>query len=203
MRAMLQLLLSPPGLILIGVILAAIGAFLASQQQGNFERELRAKSEEIAGLNREITNLVTGGDSFCYLAIGSIDSKTNRGIPIVLHQGEHPLFDINVRIVDLQKLREIKDNTWTSFSQAQTNLPVGNLAKGTGLTMDPFDLGSSTGRDFNIFFIARNGQFTQKLRLRKINDKWVRATKIERDGKVIFEKIDIDFPKSNEGNVQW
>ena len=154
MRAMLQLLLGPPGLILIGAILAAIGAFWASQQQGNFERELRTKSDEIAGLNRKIANLVTGGDSFCYLAIGSIDPKTNRGIPVVIHQGEHPLFDINMRIVDLQKFRKIKDYTWTSFSQTQMNLAIGNIAKGTVQAMNPLDLGSSPERDFNIFFIA-------------------------------------------------
>ncbi len=203
MRPVLQLFWGPPGLILFGVILSAVGAFWASQQQVKFERGLRVKSDEIAGLNREIANLVTGGDSFCYVTIASINPTTNRGILIVVHQGNHSTFDVNARMVDLQKSREIKDYTLTNLEQAQTTLQIGSLIKGTAIVVSPFDLGSSLERDFNIFFIARNGQFTQLLRLRKIDDKWVIATKVERDGKLIFEKIDKDFPKTGQGQVQW
>jgi len=203
MRSTLQLFWGPAGLIFLGAFLAALGALWASQQQVKFERDLRAKSDEIAGLNRDIKNQVTGGESFCYMMISSIDPKTNLGIPVVIHEGDYPLYDINARIVDLQKLRDIKDNTFTSFMQTQTVLKIGNLARKTVLALSSLDLGNSSKRDFNIFFIARNSQFEQLLRLRKINDKWVTATKVERDGKVIFEKIDEGFPRTDQGQVQW
>lgn len=203
MRTMLQLLWGPAGLIFLGAFLAALGALWASQQQVKFERDLRAKSDEIADLNREIANLVTGGDSFCYVTIASINPNANRGILTVVHQGDYSTFDINVRMVDLQKSREIKDYTLNALKQAQTTLQIGSLIKGTALAVGPFDLGSSPERDFNIFFIARNSQFTQFLRLRKIDDKWVTATKVERDGKIIFEKVDEGFPGTDQGQVQW
>lgn len=203
MKTMLELFWGPPGLILVGVVLSAIGAFWATQQQVKFERDLRTKSDEIAGLNREIANLFTGGDSLCYIAIANLDPNTNRGNLTLVHQGNYPTFDINARMVDLQKLKEIKDYTLTNIKSAETTLRIGSLIKGTAMMFSPFDLGSRPERDFNIFFISRNGQFTQFLRMRKIDGIWFTATKVERDGKVIFEKIDKGFPKADEGQVKW
>jgi hypothetical protein len=70
-------------LVLPGAFLSAIGAFLAAyrdnqekiqsaNQRAQFERELRTKSDEIAGLNRQIAQSITGGDSYCYLRLSSI-----------------------------------------------------------------------------------------------------------------------------------
>ena len=203
MKSLLQLLRGPPGLIFIGVVLAAIGAFWASRQQTEFERHLRGKSDQIAELNREIANMVTGGDSFCYVTIASLDPKTNRGILTVVHQGDHPIYDLSARMVDLQLLRQIKDYSLSNLQKAETNLRIGNMIKGTAAVVSPFDLGSSSSRDFNIHFSARNGLFTQLLRLRKTNGKWTTAIKIEKDGNTVFEKIKDDFPRTNQGQVQW
>ena len=102
MKPIIQILWQPSALIFLGVILSAIGAFLASLQSGKFEHDLRVKSDEIAKLNKEIVNQTIGGDSFCYLSVGSIDNQENIGILVVVHQGKHPLYDVNARIVDLQ-----------------------------------------------------------------------------------------------------
>jgi hypothetical protein len=203
MKSFTELLCGPPGVILFGALVTAIGALWASQQQAGFERNLRAKSDEIAGLNREIANLITGGESFCYMDIGSLDPDTNRGIPVIVQQGDHSIFDINARIVDLQEFRQIKGNTFEGFNKAQRTLQIGSLAKGTCLAMSPLDLGDSPERDFNIFFIARNGQFTELLRLRKIDAKWARAIRVKRGSELLFEKVDDDFPKTDQGQIQW
>jgi hypothetical protein len=40
------------------------------------------------------------------------------------------------------------------------------------------DLGSGNARDFNVFFSARNGFYTQLLRFRRVNGKWLSATSV-------------------------
>jgi hypothetical protein len=77
------------------------------------------------------------------------------------------------------------------------------MAKGSAQSIARFDIGAETERDFNIFFNARNSFVTQLLRLRKINNQWVYATKVIRDNKNLFEKIDDNFPKSNDGTISW
>jgi len=62
----------PAIVVLVGVLITAIGAFLSSSERTDFERELRKKSDEIAALNRQIAASVTGGDSFCYVQFGSL-----------------------------------------------------------------------------------------------------------------------------------
>ncbi|MHC5061769.1 MAG: hypothetical protein ACYTFK_11875 [Planctomycetota bacterium] len=203
MKSILHLLYGPPGLILLGAILTAIGALWASQQQVSFERHLRSKSEEIASLNREIVNLVTGGDSFCYIDIANIDSNTNRGILTVVHHGEHPSYDVTARIADLQRYNQIKKWTIETTLKTDTPLKIGNIPKGSVCIISPFDLGDSQNRDFNVFFTSRVGFSTQLLRMRKIKNKWIIATQVERNGEVLFEKVNDDFPKTEQGQVQW
>jgi hypothetical protein len=60
-------LLGPAGLIFLGVLISAVGAFWAAIQQTDFERELRARSDRIAELSQDALHSVTGGDSFCYI----------------------------------------------------------------------------------------------------------------------------------------
>lgn len=204
MKSILQAIIGPPGLILMGAIISAVGALWASQQAAQFEHALRSKSDEIAELNKEIVKSVIGGDSFCYLAIGSIDPQSNVGILTLVHQGAHPLYDLQARIVDLQKFDKIKHNiNINNFRNADTIIPIGNMIKGTASMLGSFPLGSEIRRDFNVFFGARNGLFTQIIRMRKVDGKWVEATKVERDNKIIFERVEQGYPRNEKGNVDW
>lgn len=197
--------ITPPAVIIfIGVLISAFGALWASQRQASFERNLREKSEEIARLNQELANSVIGGDSFCYLAVLGPDPVTNTGLLMVAHQGKHNLYDVHARIVDLEKLDQLKGNlSFATLNQTDTNISIGNLIPSHGQMFHPVTLGNGNTRSFNIFFSARNGSFTQLLRFKKIHGKWVQATKVEREDKVIYEKIDDEFPRTAEGNVEW
>src|SRR5882762_1540173 len=87
----------PTILIFIGGIIAAIGAVWASYDQNTANKKLEQKNEEIARLNRETANAVTGGDSYCYLMpIANIPEMVT-----VIQKGEFPLYDVSVRVVDL------------------------------------------------------------------------------------------------------
>ncbi len=197
--------ITPPAVIIfVGVLISAFGALWASQRQASFERNLREKSEEIARLNRELANSVIGGDSFCYLVVSSPDPVTNTGLLVVVHQGEHNLYDVHARIVDLEKFDQLKGNlSFATLKQTDTNISIGNLIPSAQVLHPSFTLGNGNTRRFNIFFSARNGFFTQLLRFKKIHGKWVYATKVEREDKVIYEKVDDEFPRTAEGNVDW
>lgn len=193
----------PNFLVLIGAILAAIGVFWGANNQLKSEQELRKKADQIAELTTRNKDIVIGGNSFCYITIANLAPNSNQGILTVVHQGDYPLYDVSARIVDLQKSSQIKRYSLPNLQKAETHLRIGNMIKATALPINSFDLGSSSNRDFNIFFAARNGLFTQLLRLRKIDGKWTTATKVDKDGKTVFEKIDNDFPKTEQNQVQW
>lgn len=191
-------------IVIVGLVISALGAYWASKQQDSFNLNLLNKSEEIARLNQEVANSVSGGDSFCYLVVSTIDPVTNTGRLVVVHQGEHSLYDVHVRIVDLEKLDQIKGNlSFATLNQTDTNISIGNLISSFAQMLQPFTLGNSDTRRFNIFFSARNGFFNQALRFKKIDGKWVYATKVEREDKVIYEKVNDEFPRNAEGNVEW
>ena len=201
---MLQILWGPSGLILLGAFLSATGALWASQQQGEFERHLREKSEEIAQLNREVANLVTGGNSFCYMAVSTINPESNIGLLSFIHNGDHPMFNVAARIVDLEEFDKLKDHiNIHNFQQADINMSIGDFSKGAALVRGPFPLGKGNKRDFNIFFSARNGWFNQLLRFRKVDGHWAQATRVERDGEILYERIDDNYPKEKNGLVNW
>jgi len=201
---MIKSLFGPSGLILLGAILSAIGALLASQQQTKFEQNISKKSEEIARLNREIANLVIGGESFCYMTIANIDNNMNIGILTFIHSGDHPLYSVNARIIDLDKFKIIEKNiNFKNFRDADINIYLGDIAKGTALLSNEFPLGDSHRRIFNIIFNARNGFFNQKLMLKKIENQWVSALRVYREDRIIYERVDNDYPRSENGLIDW
>lgn len=65
---------------LVGAILSAIGAVWAAQQKAHFERGMREKTEEISKLNKQLMDVIVGGDSFCYLVMGSINPQSNAAL---------------------------------------------------------------------------------------------------------------------------
>ncbi len=203
---MMDSLFGPPGLIMLAAILGAIGALWASQQQAQFERELRQKSDEIAELNRRTIDTITGGNSFAYLAVSGLSPETNTGLLVVVHQGDHPLYELHARIVDLEKFDQVKARlSLETMAVADTNLGIGTLPPGYASTLGPFNLGPDDRRRFNIFFTARNGGFTQALRFVRKDGRWIYATRVNRgrSGELLFEKADEDYPRNANGEIEW
>jgi hypothetical protein len=162
-------------------------------QKNATERQLREKSDKIAGL-------VTGGDSFCYFQIGSLNSATNVGMLMAISSGKYPLYEVAARIVDLQKMEAKKGQPITlqnGFTD-DINVDVGSMAAGVAAMKGTFPLGEGGRHDYNIFFSARNGLYTQLLRVRKVDRKWLQATAVQRsegnETRTIFEQIPPEFP---------
>jgi hypothetical protein len=178
------------------------------------QTELRKKSDIVAELNRDIALSVIGGDSYCYLEIGNRDD--NGAILMVIHQGKYPLYDVNIRMVDVNMSNDIFNEThqvtFGSMAKTDFNFNVGNLAPGSSVVLRPISLPSSQTIRYNIFISARNGSFVELYRIKNINGIRKSAMKIEKtipsnanSGKPsipLKEMIDPEYPREN-GKINW
>ena len=192
----------------LGTLFTFLGQQIISNRSSNKIAEISKENirlnKNITALNKEIVQSVIGGDSFCYFMFSSVNPKTNVGLLTIVHQGEHPIYDVYARMVDVDEFNKMKEKlNIYNFRQSDTNIQIGNMIKGTASTFNLFNLGSSTSRDFNIFFSARNGLFTQLLRMRKVGGKWLYATKVQKQDKTIFEKVDDNFPRNDNDDIDW
>lgn len=205
-----------------------MGQFKDARERLKYERELRAKTEElakksdeIASLNRTIAGSVTGGDSFCYVTLSLDDAAANNPMAILIPRGDHTVFDVALRIVDVGKLQALAKKgpvTFETMAQAEINLNLGNLVPERFRMLGRWQLpADSDTQDYNLFFAARSRSFVQSIRLRRVNGRWKQAIKVQvappniyptkkkipRPPQVLFEKIDPEFPRDDKGQVQW
>jgi hypothetical protein len=199
----MKMLDAPAWLMLLGALLSTAGAIWASQRQAASEEDLRNKSDEIARLNKQIAASVTGGDSFAYMVF-----LLQFDVPrlVLIHEGAYPLYDVSVRISDIDKTKDRKYSI--SDLENELHFNIGNVAPHNSRMLVPIPLSNDSLR-WNIFFSARNGFFTEILRMRRINNKWKTALKVVTNGsngevaKTLFEKVDPDYPVGENGQVDW
>ena len=161
MKSLLELVGGPTILIFAGGIIAAVGTVWAAIDQAKNARKLEAKNEEIAQLNRTITQTIIGGDSFCTMALSPYGGSTCT----FAQHGTFPVYDVVATIVDLDKMEaSIKAGTGGDPDTFTVIHNVGNLAvKGLSDVRSLVKLEGDKKR-LNIFFRARNGSFVQLLR---------------------------------------
>jgi len=212
---------------LSGAVLTALGIFLATvrqkrekidsaNQRAKFESELRLKSDEIARKSDEIAKLttslgafLTGGNSYCYLIVANlnIDNTPGEGILGLYLEGNYPLYDVTMTIVDLtasRERRERNEHNWRNLNEDRKTLNLGNI-HGLVTEISTLSLGNKERRDFNVLFHARNGSWTQKLRFRFVNGKWNYATRVFVPPAVepVFEQIQPGYPREEDGSIKW
>lgn len=137
------------------------------------ETRLQSLVKQLEMQAQEITHYTTGGDSYCYFGVGI---NGNTATWTVVHQGKYPLYNVCARIVDLS-LFQVAMNSGNIFD-ADTNFKIGDIGQSQAVLVHSMDLGSGNARDFNVFFSARNGFYTQLLRFRCVNGKWLSATSV-------------------------
>lgn len=210
---------APAIMILFGTVLAAVGALWTSHKQGQFEadlqekqRMLEEKSEEIISLNRKIAvlsyhtmNMVTGGDSYAYILFSDNQSQSTENIQLrnilLTHEGRYPLYDLNIQIADIDDLRDVKVFTVGNIGSTQhiKHWPLNHAIN--------FDLTEKQSQRFNIFFYSRNGTWYQQMIYKKLEDRWLLATRVVRPNEnggidVLFKNISPDFPIP-ENEIVW
>jgi hypothetical protein len=189
----------------------------ATRLQGlnnKLQEELLELAKMNMSLGKQSIATVTGGDSFCYMDFMYQFGQPN---PVFIHHGRYPLYDVQVRIVDLVEMRkrvaEGRALDLNSDVQYRINeFQAGRMWMDRSLSV-PFS--DEQAQDFNIFFSARNGIWTEKLRLRKVSGHWVQAVQVFfspyiRSGspsipskKPAYESVAKEFPRDPDGAVPW
>ena len=152
------------------------------------QKRLLASSMAIASLSKEGIATVTGGNSFCYMMFANGFFTANGGRATFIHHGRHPLYDVNVTIIDLRTLDHAATDTRmvSSASLAPLIIHVGNLAPQGAVVWNEREIpfSDTESQEFNIQFDARNAAWSEMLRLQKVKGEWLQAAQFLKNGKL-------------------
>lgn len=151
---------------------------------------------QLAEASKEIHNNLTGGDSYCRMVIGNINSTGNEGYLVFFVEGRYPLSSIQARIVDLNTFDAGSLNIEDYLKDVMN---IGTLEPGKAFaTTKKFILDKERGVNLNAFFGANNGFINQLIRMRFVNNTWVTASQISTmDGKILFQEINPNYPEKD------
>lgn len=209
-------------LMFVGGIIVIIGGFKADVEQEQSTNLLLSKTELIANqadkiailsqqnvdMSEFVANTVTGGSSFCYIHFGPEVGFTQNITRHLIHQGKYPIYNVSVRICDLNKFNNLlqKKEPLTSrkLSEIEEYYYYGILLPSKVIEisriLNPENIDSLK---YNIFFSARNNDWVQETRIRRIEGKWKFATRVNGMGKELLLDISKDFPLNEKNEVEW
>ena len=169
----------------------------------------KPKRGATAELNKQIASSITGGASFAYIVPTFFDPTHTSPMLTLVHQGEYPLYDLTVRILDMATFDNLmrQNNSSSDKLREEVQLSISNIAPNQKSMLKTVQLGTDPLK-WNLFFSARNGFFTELLRIRRVGNEWKTALKVIRtrspsNDQVLFEKIDSGYPRSKDGQVEW
>jgi hypothetical protein len=93
---------------------------------------------------------------------------------------------------------------WHSDDKVLFNFDAGTIAPGGGRYVEPLQLGPGDARRFVVDVWTRSGFYFQRVYFRRVHGQWQLASELEdHDGPgVIFQRIDPDFPRDDDG-ADW
>jgi len=198
---------------LFGAIIILVGSINSHISQSRIESQLLEKTSKVETLSKELSQLsnesiaiITGGDNYPYVDVALYEEDKPQ--LIVNNTGEYPLYDINFRFFDIDKYNHIKQGkkAWDSLMDCSVIVEFGNLSPGFSRTISfrpVLSWPNDRERNVNVFITARNGYFVEKLRFRRIENKWVRALIVKKGDKELIRKIDEQYPLNDQGEVDW
>lgn len=182
----------PTSLIFVGAIISAVGAVWA-------QIDSNRQNHEILELNQKITNTVTGGDSYPDIGPVFVAKHGEQGDIRYLHLthfGKYPLYDLVVIVTDLEKLDQLRKRGGPyNMNEYMWRFHIGTIGKGFEQKLMEVPNPKAETMRFNIISFARNGQFNQRCVYKKINGEWVTASRLVKEGQVVFENVGPKFPK--------
>lgn len=146
-------------------------------------QEVEGLKNEFLLAQRHLEAVQTGGDTFCYWMLYNFDlvQSIARHFAII-KRGEYPLYDVRLRILDMNDNRETRSRPW-----GEINAPVDGLNVKWTLPESAY---------YRVFFHARNGSWNQDLLLNRSTSAgyWLAATCVRgKMGEIRFEDIDNCF----------
>ena len=159
---------------------------------GEQTKALKAAESLIVTKSAETVSQLTGSNSYAVLMYAP-----GQGFLLFAHEGKYPLYGVSARIVDTDQLRT---------NLQGITIAVGDMIRGHG-NNESIPTGIPTSGDHfnaNVFFTARNGDWTELLRVVQVNDGWARAIRVMgrftslRKETILCETIDPKFPRKPE-----
>jgi hypothetical protein len=160
-------------------IVIGIGAFLVV-------KFLPAPTDALLRGQKHLESLQTGGDSYAFFMLCHFDMQGSfaRNF-VIIRRGEYPLYDVRIRIRDMDVGRDVLERPW-----GEINAPADYLIVKWPLAPSVY---------YRVFFHARNGSWRQDLILKRSDAAqcWLAATRVfdKRGKEVVFEYKDPDFVK--------
>ena len=125
----------------------------------------------------KINSYLTAENSFCYAGIlmptvGVIDE----GVFYFYNIGEYPLKDINIKIIDIDHL---KNSDSKNMFDAEKNYELQTLKPNKiTFTQFPIKLDKEKQNNLKIYFSTNAGDFIQELKLKFAKNTWLTAEKV-------------------------
>ena len=175
-----------------GLLISGAGGYWAAKEQSHFEQR--------------ILGSVTGGDSYSYI-MPLVDQSSGWTTFMLMHDGDYPVYDISVTILDLTKMETlpfdkvfpkgdmIKED-WEALmmkrdllgeflrlrEKATFRLELSILTPGTAHQFARFQLPKENDEQrYLVSIFSRGGKFNQTLIHRRINGQWRNSMRISRD----------------------
>lgn len=147
---------------------------------------------------KDMAGWATGGNSWAYL-LPTNPTETGLSQLMTQAEGTYPLYDLKIRVVDLNIFRE-------NPLEGQTTYNFGELMAGLFHPIGPSVTLQGEESSLNIFFYARNGMWHQLLRGKKIDGNWKWAFRVIRvdmhgNGTPLMSMIPEDFPAPE--SIDW
>jgi len=158
---------------------------------------------------KEIQDYNTGGNSFAVVENIFLPANENFLSFFVSNHGDYPLYNLKISIDEKEKKYLKRQNFFKSFDEVLKpstytyNLPMLKPDDGW-VRLEDIRLPTKDSINFGVSCKAQNGVVHQTIIAMKIipSQDWTFATQVKRGEKVVYEKIDSDFPYVRE-NIKW
>jgi hypothetical protein len=147
-------------------------------------------------VSKTTMNALTGGESFCYVDLHELAGSHGMLLGLLLQKGQNPVFNVEVEVIDLDFIRPVMDIAKARTTFSFPFVRVGSYATQLFETMPAV---SAQSKSYSVFVTARNGRFTERLRLRRVNGSWLSAKRVDasyysKKIGLVLEEMDKGFP---------
>lgn len=166
---------------------------------------IRELTERLEASAKDLIGHTTGGESYFYVVLNFDDNGNPMNI-VIIHQGDYPLYDVNIRLCDIALFDQIIKSGSGQYHLTDKHLAFTTLLTGQGYFRPigglPFVIENNMIR-FNVFSSARNGGLNQQTKFYRASTGWIYAIKIQNHRGTIYEKVDPNFPIEDGKTSVW
>ena len=194
-------------LFLFILVLLVVSVFVTILDDLEKERE----KEDLTNRLDEITNQLTGGDSYCYVRFAFPLSSDNLIMVWLENDGDYPLYDTQVRMVDLHKFHNLE---WSvpmpeeEVKKAETLFSFGTIGPHSIAELARIETPAELDAyGFNIWIHTRYKEFVQEARFKRFEGRWRLAHRLfertDQGKRLMFEETAQEFLETGSAQEVW